>query len=119
MEFALLVYGQEQAWDEMSQAEREERFAANRAFGQELYEAGVAVRYGARLARPELLADESRAAEGVLEVGGLWLIEVDDEEQALEWGDKVPVTAGNRVEVRRCDRPGAPASGAAPSGARA
>jgi hypothetical protein len=114
MEFALLIYGEERAWDEMSEQEREERFSVNRAFGRELHDAGVTVRYGARLARPDLLADEPRAGEGALEVGGMWLIEVASEAEALEWGDKVPATPGNRVEVRRCARPGKYAQGGTP-----
>ncbi|MFE9411393.1 YciI family protein [Streptomyces sp. NPDC006704] len=106
MEFALLIFGEEKSWDRMPEQERAERFAANRAFGRALAEAGVSVRYGARLARPDVLEGEGRSGEGVLELGGLWLIEVATEEEALEWGAKVPAGPGNRVEVRRCDRPG-------------
>ncbi|MEV6791458.1 hypothetical protein AB0M87_05530 [Streptomyces sp. NPDC051320] len=105
MEFALLIFGEEKSWDQMSEAEREERFTANRVFGRSLAEAGVTVRYGARLARPEILEAEPRAGDSALELGGMWLIEVATEEEALAWGEKVPVGEGNRVEVRRCDRP--------------
>ncbi|MFF2787691.1 YciI family protein [Streptomyces sp. NPDC058049] len=107
MEFALLVYGEERAWDDMSPTERQERYEANRAYGRDLAEAGVRVRYGARLARPGGATGEDRAAPGELELGGLWLIEVATEEEAREWARWMPVGPGNAVGLRRCDRPGA------------
>lgn len=105
MEFALLIYGQETDWDRMTPEEREERFTANRAFGRRLHEEGVRVVYGARLARPDFAEAEDRAGEGVLEVAGLWLIDVDGEDEARKWADRLPVSAANRVEVRRCNGP--------------
>ncbi|WP_037605767.1 YciI family protein [Streptacidiphilus rugosus] len=105
MEYALLIYGPEVAWDEMSENEREERFTANRAFGRAMFEAGVRVVYGARLARPDFAEAEPRAGEGVLELGGMWLIDVETEEEARTWADRVPVFGENRVELRRCDGP--------------
>jgi hypothetical protein len=105
MEYALLIYGPEVAWDSMSEAEREQRFTANRAFGRAMYEAGVRVVYGARLARPDFAEKDERAGEDVLEVGGMWLIDVETEAEARTWADRVPVFGENRVEVRRCDGP--------------
>ncbi|MEW1911105.1 YciI family protein [Kitasatospora sp. NPDC085895] len=109
MEYALLVFGQETDWDAMTPAEREERFTANRAFGRELAEAGVRIVYGAKLARPTAAEGEERAAAGVLELGGLWIVDVASEEDALHWAAKLPVSPGARVETRRCDRPPRPA----------
>ncbi|MEU6220011.1 YciI family protein [Streptomyces sp. NPDC047022] len=105
MEYALLIYGPEVTWDRMTREEREERFCANRAFGRSLYEAGVGVVFGARLARPDFAVAEERAGEGVPEVGGMWLIDVESEEDARTWADRVPLFDGNHVELRRCDRP--------------
>jgi hypothetical protein len=105
MEFALLIYGQESDWDRMSPEQREQRFADNQAFGRSLHEKGVRVVYGARLARPDFAEAEERAGEGVLEVAGLWLIDVESEDEARAWADRLPVTADNRVEVRRCNGP--------------
>ncbi|MEU9046716.1 MULTISPECIES: YciI family protein [unclassified Kitasatospora] len=105
MEYALLVYGQETDWDRMTPEEREARFTANRAFGRELAEAGVRIAYGARLARPAAAEGEARAADGVPEVGGLWVIDVPSDQEALGWAAKLPVSESGRVEVRRCDGP--------------
>ncbi|MER6071429.1 YciI family protein [Streptomyces sp. NPDC001817] len=105
MEFALLVFGQETDWDRMTPREREERFTANRAYGRAMAEAGVRIVYGARLARPACAEHEGRAGEGVLEVGGLWIIDVPSEEEALGWAQRMPLSDAGRVEVRRCDGP--------------
>ncbi|MGW1166357.1 YciI family protein [Streptomyces sp. NPDC001153] len=105
MEFALLVFGQETDWDRMTPQEREERFTANRAYGRAMAEAGVRIVYGARLARPASAEHEGRAGEGVLEVGGLWVIDVPSEEEALSWAERMPLSDAGRVEVRRCDGP--------------
>ncbi|MET7618153.1 YciI family protein [Streptomyces sp. NPDC005408] len=107
MEFALLVCGEEKAWDDMPESERRERFEANLRYGRELHEAGVVIRYGAKLARPDVAAKGERAQDGRPEVGGLWILELDSEEAALEWAARMPVSPGNVVDVRRCDRPGA------------
>ncbi|MFF7354040.1 MULTISPECIES: YciI family protein [Streptomyces] len=111
MEYALLIYGPEVAWDRMAEEEREERFAANRAFGRSLYEAGVRVVFGARLARPDFAGAGERAGEGLPEVGGMWLIDVGSDDEARAWAERVPLFGGNRVEIRRCDRPRADGSG--------
>ncbi|MFI6446422.1 YciI family protein [Kitasatospora sp. NPDC050543] len=108
MEFALLVFGQESDWDAMTEAERAERFTANRAYGQALAEAGIRISYGARLARPAAAEGEERAEEGVLEVGGLWIIDAPTEDDALTWAARMPLSHSGRVEVRRCDRPSRP-----------
>lgn len=105
MEFALLVFGQETDWDRMTPQEREERFTANRAYGRAMAEAGVRIVYGARLARPVCAEQEERAGEGVLEVGGLWIIDVPSEEEALRWADRMPLSDSGQVQVRRCDGP--------------
>ncbi|MGI5154030.1 hypothetical protein [Microbispora sp. CA-102843] len=48
MEFALLVYGAELAWTEMTAEERRQHFELHRDFGADLRRAGVRVVYGFR-----------------------------------------------------------------------
>ncbi|MGF1432125.1 YciI family protein [Kitasatospora sp. LaBMicrA B282] len=104
MQFALLMFGQETDWDAMTAEEREERFTANREFARALVAAGVEIVYGARLGRPTVAEGEERAGEGVLELGGLWVVEVPSEQEALGWAARMPIGPAGRVEVRRCER---------------
>jgi hypothetical protein len=104
MEFALLVYGAERAWAEMTGEERRDYFDAHRAFGAGLRDAGVRIVYGSRLARPESMADEKPREDGEPELGGLWVLDLPSEEDATAWAERLPLKPGDLVELRCCER---------------
>jgi hypothetical protein len=110
MKYILLIYGDERTWEAMSPAEMEKTYEAHRAYGAAMEAAGV-IRGGAEL-KPTSTATTIRFdggkprtldgpfAETKEQLGGYYLIEVDDLEQAIEWAEKMPGMTSGSVEVR-------------------
>jgi hypothetical protein len=108
MKYALLLYDVPDAWADVDETQM-----------QELYEAYVAVSrdsnaYGGaelapgataktvRLRDGEPLVTDGPSAETKEVLSGLYLVEADSEEQALEWAKRIPTVShmGGAVEVR-------------------
>jgi hypothetical protein len=110
VKYILLIYGDERVWESMDQKTMEEVYAAHTAYGAAMEQAGV-LRGGAEL-KPTATATTVRFggatprtldgpfAETKEQLGGYYLIEVDDLEQALAWAEKMPAMGGGCVEVR-------------------
>jgi hypothetical protein len=110
MNYILLIYGDEKQWDALSQEEKEKVYADHGAYGEAMTKAGV-IRGGAEL-KPISTATTIRFtngkptthdgpfAETKEQLGGYYLIEVDNLEQALEWAAKMPGMTSGCVEVR-------------------
>lgn len=110
MKYALLIYGDEQAYADMDEAAMGEIYAAHEAYGQAMTEAGV-LRGGSEL-RPSHTATSLRFANGKAslhdgpfaesreQLGGFYLIEVDTLDEALAWAAKMPGMQSGTVEVR-------------------
>jgi hypothetical protein len=110
MKYILLIYGDERVWAAMSKDEMEQLYAEHRALGKAMAEAGV-MRDGAEL-KPVSTATSIRHingkpktfdgpfAETKEQLGGFYIIEVDNLEQAIEWAEKVPGMSQGAVEVR-------------------
>jgi hypothetical protein len=110
MKYILLIYGDENTWQSMSQAEMEKLYAAHGAYGAEMEKAGVA-RGGSELkpvstatslrftqGRPTLV--DGPFAETKEQLGGYYIIEVDTLEQAIAWAEKMPGMTSGTVEIR-------------------
>ncbi|MFJ4191358.1 YciI family protein [Kitasatospora sp. NPDC089509] len=112
MEYTLLIHGDERVWNALGEAEQAELDAAHARFGRELCEAGVGVRYGgglrrscsARLVVPgggeETPVSDGPYREGHEHLGGLWVIDVPEESEAVAWARRMPAAPGDLVEVR-------------------
>ncbi len=110
MQYILLIYGDEREWNSMSQDEMERVYAAHGAYSEAMAKAGV-MRGGAEL-KPVATATSLRFtngrpttvdgpfAETKEQLGGYYVIEVDNLEQALEWASKMPAMTSGTVEVR-------------------
>lgn len=110
MQYALLIYEDESAYrDEDGRAWRE-IIEAHGAFAGELAEKGL-LRGGAglntvdtattvRKAKGEHTLHDGPFAEAKEQLGGFYLIEVDDLDAALAWARKVPLGGDGAVEVR-------------------
>jgi len=110
VKYILLMYGSEERWQSMGKEDMERIYAAHRAYGEEMRKAGV-VRGGAEL-KPISTATTVRFtggrprttdgpfAETKEQLGGYYIIEVDDLEQALAWAEKMPGMTDGGVEVR-------------------
>lgn len=110
MKYILLIYGDESRWESMSSDDKQKMYEQHNAYGEAMGKAGV-IRGGAEL-KPVTTATTLRFTDGKVattldgpfaetkeQLGGFYMIEVDNLEQALEWAGKLPMSAGS-VEVR-------------------
>jgi hypothetical protein len=110
MQYLLMIYGNEAAMQSASKQAVEQMHAAYGAYTGALQEAGV-IRGGERL-RPSSAASTVRVAGGKTQVldgpyaetkeqlGGYYLIDVPDLDQALSWAARCPGAAHGVIEVR-------------------
>ncbi len=110
MKVMALIYGDSSVWETFSDAEREAVYERYRAFANEAREAGVMVG-GDELASPRdattvrVRADETLVTDGpyaeVKEaLGGVFVLEVDSMDEAIEYAAKIPGAEHGAVEVR-------------------
>jgi hypothetical protein len=110
MKYAFLIYGDEQQMAAMSQDDMHAMYARYSAYGKEMAEAGV-IRGGAelkpistattvRVQNGKVLTLDGPFAETKEQLGGFYLVEVENLEQALAWAAKCPGASDGCVEVR-------------------
>jgi hypothetical protein len=100
MKYILLIYGDERVWTSMSREEMQKVYDGHRAYGEAMQKAGV-IRGGAEL-KPVSTATSVRFtngrprtmdgpfAETKEQLGGYYLIEVDNLQQAIHWAERMP-----------------------------
>ena len=110
MKYALLIYGNEQAWTTLGEAEMRALYEEHAAYGKAMAEAGV-LRGGEELA-PTNTATTVRFSNGRNslvdgpfaetreQLGGFYLIEVATLDEALAWARRMPGMQDRGVEVR-------------------
>jgi hypothetical protein len=110
MRYALLICDEEKRQAEMSEQEAADQLAAYMAFGEEMTARGV-LRGGERL-RPttsattvrvrdgEVLTTDGPFAETKEQMGGFFLVECDDLDEAIDVAAKIPGARHGSVEVR-------------------
>jgi hypothetical protein len=110
VKYILMIYGDEREWLATSREDMAAIYEAHAAYGAEMQKAGV-MRGGAEL-KPTTTATTVRFdggtprtmdgpfAETKEQLGGYYLIEVDDLEQAIAWAEKMPGMASGAVEIR-------------------
>jgi hypothetical protein len=110
MEYMILIYGDESAWTNASQAQLKAMYAEYGAYTQELMKAGV-MRAGSelkpvatattvRLRGGKVLSTDGPFAETKEQLGGYYLIEVPDLDAAVKWAGKCPGAKMGSCEVR-------------------
>jgi hypothetical protein len=110
MQYALLIYDDEQRMAAMSRDEGNALMAAYGAFTQELQSAG-AMKGGdalqstqaattVRVRDGETLTTDGPFAETKEQLGGFYLIDADSLDEALEWAAKIPAARQGTIEVR-------------------
>jgi hypothetical protein len=114
MQYLLLIYGNEQQQNEqferMSEAEQKAMMDQWWAYTKELEDAGAHVAGEAlhpveaaktvRVRDGERLVTDGPFAETKEQLGGFYLIDVDTEDEALDWAAKMPNQPFGSVEVR-------------------
>jgi hypothetical protein len=110
MQYLLLIYSKEGAWDAMTPAEQSAGIAAYTAYTEALVAAGALL--AAQRLRPTSEAATIRAGAGGPQVldgpyaetkeqlGGFFLIEAPDQAAALAWAARCPGSQHGIVEVR-------------------
>ena len=110
MEYVLFIYGDEAAEANATEEEGAALYAAYDAFGHEMEERGV-IRGGSRL-RPsgdsttvrvregDVLTSDGPFAETKEQVGGYFLVDCKDLDEAIEIAAKIPSAKAGVIEVR-------------------
>jgi hypothetical protein len=109
MRYLALLYGDENVV--VSDEEQQEVMAAYVAFGEEGGKAGVLTGVGealqptstattVRVRDGETVTTDGPFAETKEQLGGFYLFECDNLDQAIEWAAKVPAAKDGSVEVR-------------------
>jgi hypothetical protein len=110
MKYMLTIAGPEIDWGEITPEEGRENMARWDAYTAELRAAGAMVAgeglqptstaTTVRFDGEERITVDGPFAETKEQIGGFYLIDVDDLDAALEWARKQPVREGGMVEVR-------------------
>ncbi len=110
MQYMLLIYGDEKAWEAQDQTERQAVLADYNAFAKKAAAAGV-LRGGdellptasattVRVRQGQTLTTHGPFAETREQLGGFFLLECATAEQALEWASQIPGARAGSIEVR-------------------
>jgi hypothetical protein len=108
MKYALLIYGSDDAYQRLTEEQSKEMYARHDAFGAKL---GSAITGGAELRPPatattvrhqgdEPLITDGPFAEATEQLGGLYIVEAKDLDEAIEFAKQVPTLPGDAIEVR-------------------
>ena len=110
MQYLCLIYESESEAAKQSPAEQQAVFGAYMAFTKEVREAGKLV--GGEPLQPTATATTVRVRDGQTlhtdgpfaetreQLGGYYLIEADNLDEALEWAAKIPTVKTGSIEVR-------------------
>lgn len=106
MKYLFLLYDNEDLWDAMPDDEKNEIFGAYMAYSEALQKADAYVagdpltttREGKRV-RADGVQD-GPFADGKEQLGGYYMIEADDLDEALDWAARCPCASYGHVEVR-------------------
>ncbi len=110
MRFVLLIHSHENDNGSMTEEEIAEMYRGHEAFGQELGALGKIMGgeelQGAnqgKLVRHDggdVLTSDGPYIETKEQLGGFYIIEADDIDEAARWAAKIPATASTTIEVR-------------------
>ncbi len=110
MQYLILIYGDEQAWARASQQDRQKMHADHMAYGKEMTEKKVMLG-GAQLAPTtsattlrlgggKPVATDGPFAETKEQLGGYYLIECANLDEAIKWAGRCPSIQNGAIEVR-------------------
>ena len=110
MQYMLLIYDDEKTWRSMGEEDSSAMMREYFAYTQALKDAGKFVAGDAlkgtdtaksvRVRDGELSTTDGPFAETKEQFGGYYLVDVDSEEEALDWAAKIPSAKLGTIEVR-------------------
>jgi len=110
MQYMLLIYGNERDWDQLGEAERGKVFGEFMQFTQDIvksgnYKAGdplepTTTASTVRLRNGKLLTTDGPFAETKEQLGGYYLVEASNLDEALGIAARIPAARWGSIEVR-------------------
>jgi hypothetical protein len=110
MQYMLLIYDDEKVWQDMPEEKRDAMVGEYFAYTEALKEAGKYVAGDAlqgidtaksvRVRDGDVTTTDGPFAETKEQFGGYYLVDVESEEEALEWAAKIPSAKVGTIEVR-------------------
>lgn len=121
MKYMLLIYHAEKAWDTLTEAERQQIYSDYGTFSQEIVASGhfisgselhpVATATSVRVRDGKQLATDGPFAETKEQLGGYYLIEAKDLDEAIGIAGRIPSARVGTIEVRPLSESAEAASG--------
>ena len=110
MKYLLTIYGDESRWAEATPQDLEEMMSAYEAFTREATAAGVMLggeglspsgtATTVRVRGDDVLTSDGPFAETREQLGGYYLVDCGDEEEAIGWAARIPGARHGAIEVR-------------------
>jgi hypothetical protein len=110
MKYMILIYGEEKNWANATESARKEVMAQYWKYTEELIAAGarvagdplqpVATATTIRVQNGKVQTTDGPFAETKEQLGGYYIIEAKDLDEAIRWGAKCPGALSGSVEVR-------------------
>jgi hypothetical protein len=120
MKYMLLIYHEEQGWNQVSEQDRQKMYAEYGKFTQEIIASGnyvsgselhpSATAPSVRVRDGEQLATDGPFAETKEQLGGYYLIEAGNLDEAIAIAARIPSARSGTIEVRPLSEAAAPAS---------
>jgi len=110
MQYVALIHADEEAWEALTDAERQQAYAGYRQLAEDAREAGAML--GGEELAPTRAATTVRVVDGRTLVtdgpyaevkealGGYYVFDCDSFAEALEWAARIPAAATGAIEVR-------------------
>jgi len=110
MKYMLLIYHAESSWDELSEPERQKIYAEYRQFSEEIIASGhhrggselhpTSTATSVRVRDGKQLATDGPFSETKEQLGGYYLIEAANLDEAIAIAARIPSAAMGTIEVR-------------------
>jgi hypothetical protein len=110
MKYLLTIYGDESGWNDLSPEEGQQIMAAYGAFGQAAQDAGVllggeglqssSTATTVKVRDGETITTDGPFAETREQLGGYYLLDCKDLDEAIGWAARIPGAQQGSIEVR-------------------
>jgi hypothetical protein len=120
MKYMLLIYHEEQAWGDLTEQERQNMYAAYRQFSEDIVRSGhyvsgselhpVSMATSVKVRDGQQLTIDGPFAETKEQLGGYYLIEAANLDEAIGIAARIPSAQVGTIEVRPLAESAAPAS---------
>jgi hypothetical protein len=110
MKYILLIYGNEADWADMAPGDQASEFQAYEDYGKWLTEKGwmrggdalqaSATATQVRIRDGKMVTTDGPFAETKEQLGGFYMIECDNLDQAIDAASRIPAARGGTIEVR-------------------